>query len=217
MSPKFLMPLLVGIWLFGCVSSAPKRPCPEILASDLHALLAQSVSPEETRAKIASLYNLPLNQVEPSSGGFGWKKDGIIGNFVTEHPFILKNPPAVSIEYTNDLPTSQQILNCLGTPDSYGAWYLATPASGYAPFLIFDMYFVKQGILARVIQAGKRNQPPGLDGTNPTRNIYYVLPDSSEKTMERLTWTISTERKAKIKPWPGSWKDLVIDIEPSAR
>lgn len=217
MSPKFLLSLLIGIWLFGCVSSVPARTCAEFLAPDLHVLLAQPMSPEEIRTKIASLYNLPLDQVEASSGGFSWKKDGITGNLITEHPFGLKAPPSISIEYTEHPPTTQQVLDCLGTPDLYLYWYHAPPGTGYRPILDFDLYFVLQGIRAHVAQLGERNQPPRLDGTNPVVELYYAQPDSREKTMEQLTLLIPAERKAKIKPWPGSWKDIVIDIDPSAR
>lgn len=217
MQRRFVLLLVFTLWLYACTATPAPRTCAEILAPDLRALLPQQMPREETRAKIASLYNLSFDKVEASSGGFGWKSDGMNGNFITQHPFNLQSPPAISIEYTDRPPTTQQVLDCLGTPDMYLYWYHAPPGTGYRPVLDLDLYFVQQGIRARVAQLGERNQPPRLDGTNPVVELYYVQPDSREKTMEQLTLLIPDERKAKIKHWPGSWQDIVIDIDPSAR
>lgn len=217
MYPRITIFLLFALWLFGCTTTPSPRTCAEILAPDLRALLTQPLSTKETRAKIASLYELPLDEVGVSSDGFGWRKGGIAGNLITEHPFGLKSPPAISIEFKERPPTTQQVLDCLGAPDTYLYWYHAPPGTGYRPILDLELYFVQQGIRARVAQLGERNQPPRLDGTNPVVDLYYVQPDSRAKTMEELTLLIPSERKAKIKPWPGSWQDIVIDIDPSAR
>ncbi|HZQ06619.1 MAG TPA: hypothetical protein VFD70_08570 [Anaerolineae bacterium] len=179
--------------------------------------MTQQAPSQEMRSKIAALYDLPSNKVEESSGGFSWTKDGVAGNFITEHPFNLKYPPAASLEFTERPPSTQQVLECLGTPDMYLTWYHAPAGAGYRPILDLDLYFVQRGIRARVAQLGERNRPPRLDGTNPVVELYYVEPDSREKTLEQLTLLIAEERKAKIKPWPGRWEDLVIDIDPSLR
>ncbi len=206
-----LLLLVIGVWLYGCNASSPPRSCAEILAQDLRTLLSEEKSSIEIQSRIAVIYDLPLEKIIAASQGFSWTKDGLVGTFITEAPV------GASIKYLDRPPFAEAVQSCIGTPQKYRAWYHVTPASNYQPFLEFDMYFVQQGILARVVQEGGGNEPPRLDGKNPTVFFYYVQPSSAEETMEKLTFGISPEQITQIKPWPGNWEDIIVERAPGLR
>ena len=220
--------LLVSLGLYGCVPftptpippplplpGSPPRACSEIEATELRALMKSNLSQDETRARIAEIYDLSVEQVNASSSSFSWATHGMKGLFLTKHPYSLTDYHFVSIEFRERLPSMDWVLECLGTPDSYGAWFYGTPDGD--PILAFRVFYEQEGISALWSQSGKRNQPPPINGSTLVDRVYYFEPNPVQGMVEGLAFGISDERRAKIKPWPGSWDKIEIDIEPTAR
>jgi hypothetical protein len=216
--------LLIFLGLYGCAPvtptslpkyTGPPRPCSEIQATELRALLISQASPEEIRVRIAALSDLPIKKVEASGSAYSWSANGIEGLYIVQNPDTPSDFQSVSFRFTERLPSMERVLECLGAPDSYGAWYYGTP-DGY-PILSFRLFYEQEGIAVLSSQTGNFGQPPPLDVSTLAEDFYYVHPNSPHALSEGLAFGISEERQAKIKPWPGSWDKIEIDTEPAAR
>lgn len=209
MNYKSLPAILLILLLFGCGTFTSSRTCEEIAATELRELLRQPESREKTRTAIAKVYDLPLERVDASSGGFGWSKDDVIGNFTIRDDA----PTYASLNYRNRQPSVDEVIRCLGRPDLYWAWYSYAPGDTHR--LNFELYYRDQGIAALVQIVGTGNEPPHLDGGTELVHFSFFPPSSSERMIERMGEGHGSLWWQQIKPWPDNIKDIVIGKDAS--
>jgi len=192
--------LLVCFLLGGC---APAFSCEDLLEPEIKGLMKSQGTVEETRAKIAELYNLPLDHVPDLGEAIQWGGGSVSG--------WLGKPenPGLLMRFHGPNPSIENVLDCLGTPDFYSAVLYPTPDGG--PLLNFKLYFTRQGISTDSGELGWLGMSPTLERTDAIDDLYFVEPGSPEETLKRLTPTYSDEDRTRIKPWPGSWNGLEID------
>lgn len=210
--PKVILVVLLGLFAASCAGQTPMRSCNEMKSEGLQGLLKFSIAPEEMRAKIASLYNLELEKVNSHSHGFSWEKDGLIGTLRMEGSM----PTSVGLNFRMRQPLAKEVISCFGAPAYYRAWFNYAPG-GLQHTFEFDLYFPQKGLRVSVQQDVIGSQSPQLDGNTSMVYFFFVPITPTETTMERLSVGLTPNLQQQIKPWPGSWKDIIIDIEPSAR
>jgi len=115
------------------------------------------------------------------------------------------------ISFDRDIPAAQIIL-CLGTPAQYYARY-NWDLGQYA--LHLTLLYPDQGILATGARYfyPKPEQIPTIESTFGIYRLTFGPPGWTEQ----LRQSALNPSGEPYKPWPGDWKNIVIDIDPNVR
>ncbi len=206
---------VVGLAFAACRLLTPQRSCDEITAPGLRGLMEQSLSSADMRSRITALYHLSPDQVREESSGAGiqirWTKDGVDVTAELRDSRIW----LAEFYYRERPPSAEHVIDCIHEPDSYWARYRSSPSS-LSNALDFELYFLSAGVLAigQLDTTGK--QAPRPSGTIAMNDILVAPVDSRDKTFARLTEIrLPAELVQQIKPWPGKWENLVVEIGPA--
>lgn len=115
----------------------------------------------------------------------------------------------IHIDWKVSEPTLIDVLNCLGSPDSYYAEYSLRRGGT----LFIDLWYLDEGFLVTSTHFGRQKQPVVVDENTIMNGIYFVATpsDSVEKMNEGLKPAIYTHHSLDVlEPWPGNLEDIVV-------
>lgn len=126
--------LLVLVFVAGCDWRPPPPPfsCSSFTLSYWQEFRFGADSPDDVAATAAKLWGIGKNQMEfelvidDALHYMSWKADmvigqrGLYGAWIEEGQRLKK----ITVEWGYPLPTLSQIIECLGVPDSYTAYYV---------------------------------------------------------------------------------------------
>ncbi len=235
------MKTLTGLWLryalgicsiltlSGCVSQPPLprlTPYPPFTCASLTESYWQEftfgVNADETVddivAKIVKLWELDSAQVqiEPMSERgvvIQWQvefHDGADPRYSAHFHEELKLT-SVFFRWWNRIPTLAQVIECLGLPEHYAAYYDRS-TGGRA--LYVDLWYVNKGFFLQGYSTHSQDQPPVIRPDYRIQNFRATLPGDL-KQMLFIMYDPKPEVFAGflclIKPWPGSIEAMVVD------
>jgi hypothetical protein len=215
---RFLLLVSIASVLIGCNIGWPPRSCAEIAPPGIRELLARPALPNEAPARIAQVFGLQPGQVHfypdaAQQGGYAWDKDQVRGGLITRN----SQPQAITLIYSAQMPSVDAVMRCLGAPDKYRAYYTWGVERHQ---LSFELYYATQGVRAGAYEFSDSKDSPRSSGDIGAMGMMYFLfvqPGTLTETMQRLTADLSPEAIGQLKPWPGKWEDLVIDVDPALR
>lgn len=120
--------------------------------------------------------------------------------------------------WTDDEPTGDDVLRCLGEPAFYMAYY-DQPSTQFE--LLVDLWYPQKGLLVRAIEFGRDpTRPPTVSGQLRFDLIRYVAPNQSMEDVVADAfidvWAEAREAwMAQIRPWPGTWEAVEVTIHPA--
>jgi len=222
----FSVTSLTILMAISCGVTVPRvsdtRTCDDITDMRLRSLLHETLSPEDMKRRLAEIYGVLPGKVDSATNddGSGYVKvsqQGMAHTLVTQD----SHPIGGRLLFDSQLPSAQKVVQCLGNPEWYWAYYSVRPKGAGNPLALY-MYWPSKGIHAYVIMVAHIKEPPSLDGNMPVTFIDYVLPSSDEQTtMDELTSdhspVIRDHLRDQLKPWPGQWQDLQIELNPILR
>jgi hypothetical protein len=213
--------LFFALLLTACNLLTTSQPnCDQIAGLTLRGFLFKEINPEQLQSSIAEKFNLRNEMISAQPVGadwlLDWNKGGVFYSMSTEGKVTSR----AYVVYEQGAPSADQLIQCLGTPSRYWAYYTRS-----VPGHELDLYllFPNQGILGEGAKYGDYNaiQPPPLDGNILLGSLSYVKPGSDEEVLRRVLspQLVDVEKAVRedFKPWPGAWKDIVIEIDPTLR
>lgn len=223
------MLLVAAIFVIaGCgVVPAPKasmRACEEITALELRSLLSEAVSPESMRARMSETFGVEIEKVEynlhdDGSAFLNVKRDQ------TAYTMRMQGsqPVEAAVTFFSRMPTVDKVLECLdaGAPEVYRAYYAYGPGA-MNHMLSVHLFIPHSGIEVYASTYGREKTPPALDGSLPVSFVVFVLPATDThatmlKLLKQMGLEYGAQLERQLKPWPGSWQDVQIDIDPALR
>lgn len=221
--------LLLILLLTGCTVPQLERPrCEEI--ANLRAQIGKEVSPESFREWVSQTYHIPLETITVDVLENG-QRHVVHWNEVTRVWSIVKWEEVVQVWYSatieglvvenirvggGSVPASK-VMACLGKPARYRAWYRRIVEGNQ---LSLSLLFADQGILAvgaRFFRSDLR-QPPPISDAFPLTGFTFTRPGSAEQLFHRIYSSEGYEQMLREhRPWPDSWEDIVIGIDPNLR
>jgi hypothetical protein len=212
---------LLALLLMNCNGiGSSQQTCDQIAGLTLRSFLFKQTTPEQLRSAIAQTYHLPAESVSAQSARgewvFDWNQDGLFYTIETKGGI----PSRASVVYEQRTPSADEVTKCLGAPSRYKAWYTrGVPGRE----LDIDILFANQGILATGAEFpnSNSNQPPPVGGNISLSGFAYVQPGSDEEVLRRVLnpelVNVDKAVQEDFKPWPGTWKDIVVQIDPDLR
>ena len=209
--------LLFVLLLVAC-APMKQRSCNEISAAALRSILFKEITVDDLLTWIAQTYHVPSEniRVDVIKGTFQsitWTTEGIQYRVYTEESVAT----GAVLLYEWGLPSANQVIACLGTPERYRAEYtLDIPGNQ----LGFGMLFPAQGILASGAEflRSRPKEPPPIKGSFRLYGFVITQPGSGEQILREIYCQGSAElcerMLQKYKPWPQDWQNIVIEIDP---
>ncbi len=230
-----LFALLFSMTLAGCTTIGPVRSCDEIALSALQPLMHEAMPAERVVEQIRKIYQLPpesvtVHRVEALSTAAPWLNekyqvgDTIVSWGKDEARYVLtignERITGIGVMYDQHAPSTDQVIRCLGTPEKYWAFYSPGPLPTKR-LAQLHMFFPASGVIASAVRFGDGERPPRFDGNARVPDFLFVPPGSGEEAIARFLSDRPDDMRQQIaqqlKPWPGNWEDIVIEIDPSLR
>ncbi len=197
------------------------QTCEMIGAAKLRALLSKSETPSTMRQHMAEIFGAPETEVElvVNTDGNAYvrvKRSGVSywvdmqGNRPVEGRLTIDAADQLSVAAT---------LRCLGNPVLYRAYYAYGPG-GTTHTLSLELFDPSAGWWISATSYGRNKTPPPLTNSMTVSFISLVIPSADPAvTLERQLGgsTYAQQLISQLKPWPGSWQDVRIDIDPALR
>jgi hypothetical protein len=122
--------------------------------------------------------------------------------------------------YGKDRPTISIVLNCLGDPDGYEAYFGSDVRFKFVLFL----HYAEEGIVIEMNERGNHRLPltDYVQGKRPIRLLFnnakadsvvylQTLPaDDYVSEVLEYSWMHVTPDQRQIHPWPDRWSDLIF-------
>jgi len=206
--------LIVALCVGACEASQPARTCNEVNGLVLRNIIKLPQSPQGAQRQIANGYGLAQEQVSMSSLGdetyLQWSKDNVDGNVRLGGT----KPAGGGLYYKSRPPSVASVIDCLGSPDFYRAYYQRGGPEVSWNSLELHLYFVRQGVLAVAYVHGSGKEPPRLNMGLTMQAFGFAPVDTPEDTMAHLNENYSAEFLQQIRPWPGKLEDVIVEIDP---
>lgn len=208
--------------LVSCNALIPRQTltCDQIIEGPLQVLDFDSLNRDNFRAWVTTTYGIPQSNVvieeyapeDIPSSRITAISQWNTGNKTYRADFLGEELRRIEVRWNSDKPRGSDIINCLGAPTMHLAYYLLVRQ----PSLDFQLWYPEQGVVVRHF-AAYQSLPQITDSVQ----MHYLLltrPASTE-AMVRDTFVGNSERiqheiSSLLKPWPGSWEAISIDIDP---
>ncbi len=220
MSKRALPPLVlvVGLLLSGCAPYRSSRTCEEIRAANLRAVIQGSTSVEQAVTRVAETFRVAGEDVkvtraydDPDLADVSWRANGVRYLISMHSSSILWG----SMAYESNAPSADQVIECLGAPETYWAFFYP-PAAGESLDRVaaLDLFYPALGVLCYLKKSGLGDRPPRFDGGVPVYTVAFVPLGPPDEVMEQLLYQGNEERiRREMKPWPGDWKEVEVRNE----
>ncbi len=207
--------LFLVFLLVGCAEAwKPQLACDEL--TTLRSLVGQEYTPDELRAWVSEAYQPPSEWLRTEkyeeSQEVNWRKGSIW------YTATLQQSKVVRVVAISGRISISDLTKCIGGEPS---WYSAQYGPHWSGnMLMFDLLFPEQGVLAggtRFLRS-RPERPPAINGNYRMTYVSFVSPGSLDQIMSQIYGpgpSVEREQEVqKLKPWPGEWKDIVIDEIP---
>lgn len=167
---------------------------------------------------ISVTYGLPTGSIRVTDISekekiFEWEKGGI------RYRTTMRESALVTVwaEYEAEpIPSAECVVTCLGAPEQYAA-YFTRDVPGRS--LQLEMIFPAQGVLVQgaAFYGLSQEQPPPITGTFPISFFRMEAAETAEDILHKVYGDLDlyVQMVEQFKPWPGSWQDIEITIDPS--
>lgn len=199
---------------WSCAPTSPAK-CDALQLSALEAMVREQISPEQIATQVMAAYSVSRDAIveyqeaTPNLVAVDWNTRGQGFSALFDNGRLRKID-----QYFHDTKvTVDDLLACLGQPDSYSATFRWGPERRV---LDLSLYYPQQGLIASAYVFTRANAAPSIDGgltidwlavTEPG-DIRQVM--ASSHTYPQSPDTLD-EMLQQISRWPGSLDLIVVD------
>lgn len=218
--------LLVTLLLVSCSIPFPgeTRECDRILEPPLITADLDALDPESIVQWVLDNYQVDPDEVRryeyvdsEMTKSVSWEVDGT-GHSAAFHGARLRS---ISVNWKSSRPTANEVIDCIGAPDFYGAYW--GPAIEGGDYFELELWYPDEGLLVRsfrtdplfhLLPSLSREQVPEVDG-NEVMTELVVVPSGTLTEVLSSTYFPRSARVKKVsleivKPWPYEWGDIEI-------
>lgn len=212
---SILLALVAGLVLAACVPYRSSRTCEEISAANLRALIGETTSEEQAVRRVTEALHIAPKDLtitrapnNPEHFDLSWRVNGVQYVIVILSSKVLE----ASMTYESNPPSADEIIQCLGAPDRYWAYY-------YPPFETprrlteLHFYFPTLGISCWGHKYGTGDRPPQFDGGTAMDLFDFVPLGSPSEVMDQLVERAPKRARDELEPWPGDWREVEVHYE----
>lgn len=172
-------------------------------------------SPDDVVATAASLWEIEREQVQfmltisDEISSMWWRSDAIVGSGGVHEAWFQDDQKLakINVEWGRPKPTLAQVIDCLGTPDHYIAFYdQGRPEYVY---LSLALLYTDSGIVVRYFNPVFLFTPPTIYAGMQMDRFVVIAPGTAEQ-MVSVMYSYGVEIPVHVrsvclmKPWPGS-------------
>jgi len=219
MMVKLACLLLLPLVCTACTVWRQSPPiCQEI--ATLRPLIGHTLSSDSLKEWAVDNYRLPANQVVVRTLVAGktqqihWETEVPLG-LRTYWGIVLDQGVVTAVEVFTVRGSLATLSSCVGVPDQYYARYLYAHLEG-ANVLALYLVFPEQGIFVLGTESyhQRPKQPPPFSGDFPIEFLWIRPSAPIDEFLQKLPGEWS---HLDFVPWPGSWEDMKIDIDPNTQ
>lgn len=225
-----LMMSLLG--LTACIPNEPPRSCDSVTHTALRSLIQETYPVDQARQRVAATFGLreaeisiqPLSEGTPPAviktlplergGVLRWTSNG------TQYELLLEGaqPVVARATYQSAMPTGDRLMQCLGKPEKYWAYYYPTP-SMTRRLTQLNLFFPTSGTACWIQKYGSGDTPARFGPTDtvaacdlaPTGRADDVIP----QLLKHLAAPSTTDWiQSQLKEWPGNWEAIAVETRP---
>lgn len=213
----FLMTIIL-ISVSACAQSKPPRSCDEISQAALRLMIQKALPAEELPQLVSDTFGVPQAEVfvQPVQQGSDvrWKSDGV------QYELLVQAAQATlaRVTYESSSPSGDRILQCLGIPDKYWAYYypMITPTQR---LVTLNLFFPAIGSACWIDKYGRGDSPPAFEPSDNIAACDFVPTSPPDQVISRLLSDLAAPRAARwieeqLKPWPADWQSILVETRP---
>jgi hypothetical protein len=208
--------LLIALCVSACKSATPTAmPCNQLLPSSLSSIPFEKIDRNDVLAWVENEFGIKSSSVDifdDVSGGRSivWKDN----QKEFDAFFQSANLTKITVTWTDHKPTLQNVLNCMGTPDSYRSTY-KQDVEGRA--FMLELWYPRKGAVVGLTQLVRgMNNPPTIDETLQFDVIEFTKPggtpgDIAEGIYPQLGPSATSTLGPSFRSWPSKLEDVRVD------
>lgn len=175
-------------------------------------------SPTDVISSVINLWDIDSDQVraiELSSEDLRVKWGDIQGELGTDYSALFREErQLIKVDvWWHPSPTLAQIIDCLGFPAYYAAFYQQEIETAS---LNLALWYVEKGFVVRHVSFHRQERPPEIRLTQRMTDLYVVAPGTSEQMVSNV-YTYGDEPAVQawglcvLRPWPGSIEAIEVE------
>ncbi len=208
-----LLVLVAGLALGGCVPHRSSRTCEEISAANLRALIEETTSEEQAVRRVTEAFRVAAKDLtitrapnNPDHFDLSWRVNGVQYVIVMLSSKVLE----ARMTYESNPPSADEVIQCLGAPDRYWAYYYP-PFESARRLTELHFFFPALGISCWGHKYGTGDRPPQFDGGAAMEIFDFVPLGPPDEVMNQLIGEGQAERiREQMKRWPGDWQEVEV-------
>ena len=225
---RFALGIFLILTLMGCVvplppsrlTSYPPLSCDSFTESYWQEFtfgVDSTDNVDDVVARIVKLWNLDSTRVDTEAEekyiGISWQvefHDGADPRY-TAHFHEEMKLTAVSFHWWNRKPTLALVIDCLGFPEHYAAYYRQDIE---ARSMAIDLWYTGKGFVVRGYSLHGEVMPPVIRPEYRMDNFVATTPGDLEQmisTMYDTTPAVFARILCPIRPWPGSIEAIEVE------
>jgi len=222
---KLIRLFVLAISMVGCSVNVPRasdtRTCDDVAIVLLQGMLTQQMTPANMRDRLVETYKVPSDQAQYVISNDNGASVSVHKGGIKYSVEMQGNDPVGARIQFDTLPMSAgKAISCIGEPDLYRARYAFGP-SATDHLLSLNLFIPRQGVEIYAFTFGTSKFPPKLTEDIPVAFLSVVIPSDHESTMAALLRDSPADSeygqqlRRQLKPWPGNWQDIQIEIDPA--
>ena len=227
-----LLLMMSLVSLSACIPNAPPRSCDSVTHTALRLLIQETQPVDQASQRVAATFGLreadisvqPLSEGTPPAiiktlplergGVLRWTSDGMQYELLIEGA----QPVVARATYQTAPPNVDRLVQCLGKPDKYWAYYYPTP-SMTRRLTQLDLFFPANGMACWIQKYGSGDTPSRFGPTDTVAACDLVptvrADDVTSELLKHLAAPSTTDWiQGQLKEWPESWEDIVVETRP---
>lgn len=215
--------LFVLVFVAGCdwqPQPPPPFSCSSFTMSHWQEFRFGADSSEDVAATVAKIWGIGKNQMEfelvidDAVHYMSWRADMVIGQRGLYGAWIEDGQrlETIAVEWGYPLPTLSQIIECLGVPDSYAAFYAL---QGEVDYLNLTLLYPEIGIAVSHFAGSWTSESPKIHPDMKMQKFVVIPANTAEQMVTGMyNYGLEDELDAAsaclLNPWPGSIDALEI-------
>ena len=208
--------LFIALCVSACKSATPiAMPCNQLVPASLSSISFEKIDRNNVLTWVENEFGIKLSAVDiydDVSGGRSivWKEDQ--KEFAAF--FQSVNLTKITVTWTDHKPTLQNILNCMGPPDSYRSTY-KQDIEGRA--FMLELWYSRKGAVVGLTQLVRgMNNPPTIDETLQFDVSVFTKPgttprDIAEGIYPQLGSSAISTLGPSLRSWPSKLEEVHVD------
>lgn len=214
--------LVLTVFLTSCAIRLPgqRLDCDQVAGKPLRGLFTNQVGRDRFTIEAGEAYGIKVSEFstdtyDPKQTVVTERIAWTVSNNLYMAYFIGQDLKLVVMEWHSVRPTGAEIVKCFGTPAFYRAYYTQ---GAHSKILDLALLYPDQGVVAQSHLFSNDKEPPRIDSSMLFWNIAFVSPGGVDQIVEDVYIFQPAEQRTeilnKVKPWPGAWHNLTVDIDP---